>query len=56
MNKYFATRSVNRPWNIGDTRTAIYCDNNHESIATVHKRLTRRIAQGVSLLCKEDVL
>lgn len=38
MNKYFTTRSVNRPWNIGDTRTAIYCDNNRESIATVHKR------------------
>ena len=38
MNKYFATRSINRPWNIGDTRTLIYCDNNRESIATVHKR------------------
>lgn len=33
MNKYFATRSINRPWNIGDTRTLIYCDNNRESIA-----------------------
>lgn len=37
MNKYFTTRSINRPWNIGDTRTIIYCDNNRESIATVCK-------------------
>ena len=38
MNKYFTTRSINRPWNIGDTRTVVYCDNNVESIATVRKR------------------
>ena len=38
MNKYFTTRVIHRPWNIGDTRTVIYCDNNHESIAKVHKR------------------
>lgn len=38
MNKYFTTRSINRPWSIGDTRTVIYCDNNRESIATVRRR------------------
>ncbi len=38
MNKYFTTRSVNRPWNIGDTRTIIYCDNNRESIAMIYRR------------------
>lgn len=37
MNKYFTTRAIHRPWNIGDTRTVIYCDNNRESIATVRK-------------------
>ena len=38
MNKYFTTRSIKRPWNIGDTRTIIYCGNNRESIAAVRKR------------------
>lgn len=37
MNKYFTTRSVNRLWNIGDTRTVIYCNNSAESIATVRR-------------------
>ena len=30
MNKYYTTRSINRPWNIGDTRMIIYCNNNLE--------------------------
>ena len=38
MNKYFTTRSIRRPQNIGDTRTVVYCDNNRESIAKVRKR------------------
>lgn len=38
MNKYFTTRAIHRPWNIGDTRTAIYCDNSAESIATIRRR------------------
>lgn len=38
MNKYFTTRAIHRPWNIGDTRTAIYCNNSAESIATVRRR------------------
>lgn len=38
MNKYFTTRRISRPQNIGDTRTVIYCDNNRESIAKVRKR------------------
>lgn len=37
MNKYFATRTIDRSCNVGDSRTVIYCDNNPESIETVYK-------------------
>lgn len=35
MNKYFTTRSVNRLWNIGDTRKAII--TNVERLYTYYK-------------------
>lgn len=38
MNKYFTTRAIARPHQIGNTRTVIYCDNNRESIANLRKQ------------------
>ena len=35
MNKYFTTRSINRPWSLLKEGTIIYCDNNRKSIETI---------------------
>lgn len=38
MNKYFTTRSINRPWSVLPEGTIIYCDDNRTSIAAVRRR------------------
>lgn len=38
MNKYFTTRAIARPHQIGNTRTVIYCNNSRESITNLRKQ------------------
>ena len=39
MNKYFTTRSINRPWSLLKEGTIIYCDKNRKSIETICRRV-----------------
>lgn len=38
MNKYFTTRSINRPWSVLQEGTIIYCDDNRKSITMMYNK------------------
>ena len=38
MNKYFTTRSINRPWSVLREGTIIYCDDNRRSITMMYNK------------------
>lgn len=57
MNKYFTTRSINRPWSVLQEGTIIYCDDNRKSITMMYNKfpdatpITRQ--QALQLVRKE---
>lgn len=57
MNKYFTTRSINRPWSVLSEGTIIYCDDNRTSITMMYNKfpdatpITRQ--QALQLVRKE---
>lgn len=57
MNKYFTTRSINRPWSVLPEGTIIYCDDNRTSITMMYNKfpdatpITRQ--QALQLVRKE---
>lgn len=57
MNKYFTTRSINRPWSVLQEGTIVYCDDNSKSITMMYNKfpdampITRQ--QALQLVRKE---